>query len=252
MLVLSRGTQDKVVFPSLGVSVEVLRIANKRVRLGITAPNNVKVIRDELVGSDTDLAQLLANALPMDDKVRERLAAANKLLMQASESLVLDDTASAMSLLGSVLREFDTIDSYCSSKSMESEKPLLEKVSKRALLVDDNDNERELLAGYLRMSGFDVCEADDGLRALYRLSEKNSPDIVLLDMNMPGMDGQSTLSHIRENAAYAKLPVVAVSGSDPLDVGVVVGPKGVDAWYRKPVNPKLLLKQITDLIGPAA
>ena len=244
MLVLSRGTQDKVLFPKLGITVEVLRIANKRVRLGITAPKNVKVVRDELLANLFEEAEGEEKER-LEGEILNRVNVANQLLQQAKEQLEQDQIAEAFQSLSMALRSFDELENHTETVEVDEEAS----GARRALLVDDDDNERELLAGYLRLTGFDVSEADDGLRALYRLSETTSPDVILLDMNMPGMDGQSTLARIRADKKHSNLPVIAVSGSDPEDVGVTVGPGGVDCWYRKPVNPKRLVDQITELIS---
>ena len=84
----------------------------------------------------------------------------------------------------------------------------------RALVVEDDDNERELLAGCLRVSGFDVETAADGLQAMVRLTEK-APDVVLLDIHMPRFDGRKTISAIRNNPDYRGLKLFAVSGTRP-------------------------------------
>lgn len=246
MLVLSRGTQDKVLFPKLGITVEVLRIANKRVRLGITAPRDVKVVRDELMANLFEEATREQRE-QFEQDLLTHVTDANRLLLQAREHLESDNLSEAMSMLSQALQSYDFIEQKAKRKDEDIE-AAAKAALHRALLVDDDDNERELLAGYLRLTGFDVSEADDGLRALYRLSQATPPDVILLDMNMPGMDGQATLERIRANERHQNLPVIAVSGSDPEDVGVAVGPGGVDVWYRKPVNPKRLVEQIGELM----
>ncbi len=246
MLVLSRGAQDKVLFPKLGISVEILRIANKRVRLGITAPKDVKVVREELLASLFS-AESVNISEQVEHELMTKVSSANQLLHLATKQLESDNVADAMRTLSEALRHFDQIEN-----ANEPVQPAKSDSSlRRALLVDDDNNERELLAGYLRLTGFEVTEADDGLRALYRLSERVAPDVVLLDMNMPGMDGHSTLQRIRESGIHSRIPVIAVSGSNPEDVGVEIGPLGVDRWYRKPVNPQKLVEQITELLGSA-
>jgi DNA-binding response OmpR family regulator len=112
-------------------------------------------------------------------------------------------------------------------------------------VVEDDANESELLAAFLRLSGFDVDTASDGCDALDYLScGRRRPDVVLLDMQMPRCDGASTISAIRENPAYSGLRVIAVSGRVPADMGVTVGPSGVDKWFRKPLNPQTLVSEL--------
>ena len=114
-----------------------------------------------------------------------------------------------------------------------------------ALVVEDDDNERELLAGCLRVSGFDVDTAADGLQAMVRLTEK-APDVVLLDMRMPRFDGRRTISAIRSNPEYRDLKLFAVSGTRPEEMNITVGPTGVNRWFQKPLNPKALIDALRD------
>jgi CheY-like chemotaxis protein len=102
-----------------------------------------------------------------------------------------------------------------------------------------------LLAGYLRVSGFDVDTAADGLQAMVRLTE-HAPDVVLLDMRMPRFDGRKTISAIRNNPDYRDVKLFAVSGMRPEEMNVTLGPGGVDRWFTKPVDPKGLLEALRD------
>ncbi len=111
----------------------------------------------------------------------------------------------------------------------------------RALLVEDDANERELLASLLRMHGFDVDTANDGDEALSYLSSHRRPDVVLLDMLMPNCDGPTTVSTIRSDPSFEGLKVFAVSGTRPNHFGVPEGPTGCDRWFPKPVDPAQLI-----------
>jgi CheY-like chemotaxis protein len=124
---------------------------------------------------------------------------------------------------------------------------------RRALIVDDDANESELLAGYLRLTGFEVRTAMDGMQAMVRLAEGKQPDIVLLDMQMPRLDGGKTVSAIRQDPSYRSLRIFAVTGSDSARKDVPIGPTGVNRWFTKPVNPQLLVEAINqDIAGGAS
>src|SRR5690606_25779118 len=114
-----------------------------------------------------------------------------------------------------------------------------------ALIVDDNENENALLAGFLRQFGFRVAIAMDGQAAL-RLIEQSAklPDIVLLDMNMPGLNGRGTIEAIRHNPKTRNLRVFAVSGEAQETCDVPVGSNGVDRWFRKPIRPDQLVQEM--------
>jgi CheY-like chemotaxis protein len=90
-----------------------------------------------------------------------------------------------------------------------------------------------------------VETAADGLQAMVRLTEK-APDVVLLDIRMPRFDGSKTISAIRSNPDYRGMKVFAVSGTRPEEMNISLGPNGVDRWFYKPVNPKVLLDALRD------
>jgi twitching motility two-component system response regulator PilH len=88
-------------------------------------------------------------------------------------------------------------------------------VRPRVLVVDDEDLVRLVLLRTLRLSGFDVFEASDGIEALARLP-KVAPDIVLTDLNMPRCNGEQLCLEIKRHPATAGIPVVIMTGG-PLD-----------------------------------
>jgi DNA-binding response OmpR family regulator len=85
----------------------------------------------------------------------------------------------------------------------------------RVLVVDDEPEVRQLLEEFLTVKGYDVAVAEDGAQALEAV-ERFHPQVVLLDMTMPGMDGQETLR--RMVSAYPTLPVIMVTAN--VDVGL--------------------------------
>lgn len=245
MLVLSRGANEEIHFPKLGISVKVVRIDGKRVRLGIDAPREIEVLRGELT-PNTDRSAQSEAAKHADHQLRNRLNTARLSLELAALQIERGMNEPALDTLSRSLREFDSIDHDLQMASAPHAQPAQPETPPhpRALLVEDNDNERKLLAGYLSLSGFDVDTAGDGLGALVQLSRCDPPSVVLLDMNMPKLDGRSTLDRIRGQETLRKTRVIAVSGMRPEDAGVEVGPQGVDYWFQKPVDPKAIVAEI--------
>jgi carbon storage regulator CsrA len=241
MLVLSRGASEEIHFPKLGISVKVVRVEGKRVRLGIDAPRDIEVLRGELMAMGSPQAPRSVTGVS-EHRLRNRLNTARLSLELAAKHIENGMHDSAMDELSRSLHEFDSIeaDLHDGASPKQSPQPTLP----RALLVEDDDNERELLAGYLSLSGFEVDTAGDGLGALVQLSRCQPPSVVLLDMNLPKLDGRSTLHRIRGQESLKKTRVIAVSGMRPDEIGVEVGPKGVDYWFQKPVDPKALVAEI--------
>lgn len=278
MLVLSRGRNDKVVFPTLGVSVEILRVAGNKVRLGIEAPHEVPVHRHEvserIAAQETSAAGVSDashNAIikmpgvaaggsfaaatepllrEMNHAIRNRLNAAALGLHLLHRKLETDDLSDAEATIFKIFNELKAIEEQMEGPVPRKpptgvKDPSYSGPLHRALVVEDNDNERELLAGYLRVSGFDVDTAADGLQAMVRLTE-HAPDVVLLDMRMPRFDGRKTITAIRNNPDYRDVKLFAVSGMRPEEMNVTLGPGGVDRWFTKPVDPKGLLEALRD------
>jgi carbon storage regulator CsrA len=254
MLVLSRGHNDKVVFPTLGISVEILRVAGNKVRLGIEAPEEIPVHRHEVhermqakgeaeailkfpAGRPSYIAQL-------NHDTRNRLNAAAIGLHLLHRKLEVGDLEDAESTIFTIFNELKGIETLLEGPAARNDGSDAE-VLRRALVVEDDDNERELLAGYLRVSGFDVDTAADGLQAMIRLTEQ-PPDVVLLDMRMPRFDGSKTVTAIRSNPDYRGLKLFAVSGLGPEEMNVTLGPNGVDRWFSKPLDPKKLVDALRD------
>lgn len=273
MLVLSRREQESIVFPKLGIRIEVTRIRGKAISLGIEAPDAVRVLRGEIAtpedlmveAASTDPANAEAGGaghVPRDPQARERehelrnrintLTIALHLLRKKAmrEDGLVDDQ-----LLSGAIDELALIEETLQDPSSA---PDLDEVSKKAtlpmaLIVDDNENENALMAGFLRQFGFRVTVALNGEAALKLLSQATQlPDIVLLDMNMPGLDGRGTIEAIRQDPKTRQMRVFAVSGEDRQNCDVPIGSNGVDRWFQKPIRPDFLVQEMTTGIRAAA
>ena len=248
MLVLSRGRNDKVVFPTLGISVEILRVAGNKVRLGIDAPREIPVHRHELsermeADSHGETVKFPtpreSAAKRLNHAMRNRLHAAALGLHLLHENIETGDMSDAESTIFNIFNELKAIENEIEQPAPIKPVPQAE-AHRRALVVDDDDTVRELLAGYLRVNGFDVDTAADGLQAMVRLTE-HAPDVVLLDILMPRFDGRKTINAIRSNPNYRGLKLFAVSGTKPEDTDITLGPNGVDRWFTKPLNLMVLV-----------
>jgi CheY-like chemotaxis protein len=109
------------------------------------------------------------------------------------------------------------------------------------LLVDDDRDVRELHSLLLRLSGYVVFEACDGVEAL-ALLRRVRPHVILLDLQMPNMDGRQFLERLRSRPDRADVPVCVVSGQ-PLDETI-----RVDAFLRKPFVEPALLEMVERLV----
>ena len=120
----------------------------------------------------------------------------------------------------------------------------------RLLLVEDNEATREGLAALLRGEGYQVVTAVEGKQALDRLLSGPRPDLILLDLSMPVMDGWEFRARQRQSPALASIPVVLLSGEG--DLPRIAASLGVAGHCPKPVRPDGLLRAIRDLGGGRA
>ena len=120
-----------------------------------------------------------------------------------------------------------------------------------ALLVDDDARLGALVAEYLGKHEIDVATAGDGPRGLVAL-RKSRPDVVLLDLMLPGMDGLDVCRKIRATAEWSGLPVIMLTAKGE-DVDKVVGLEvGADDYLAKPFNPRELLARIRAVLRRAS
>lgn len=118
-----------------------------------------------------------------------------------------------------------------------------EKMSKRILIIDDEENIRRVLRLTLEAAGYEACEASDGVRGLELYGDGNAWDAVLLDQKMPGMDGLETLRHIKERNAGAR--VVMATAFASIELAVDAMKLGATDFVRKPMTPEVLRHALT-------
>jgi CheY-like chemotaxis protein len=116
----------------------------------------------------------------------------------------------------------------------------------KALIAEDNPVNRELLRELLESRGCTVFEACDGRQAL-DLMEHTRPDIILLDLGMPVLDGFATVSRIRADRRFAELPVVAVTANAMRGDREKILTSGFDGYVSKPINAGLLSEELDRL-----
>ena len=120
----------------------------------------------------------------------------------------------------------------------------------RVLLVDDYPDAREMYSEYLQFSGFDVIEAANGQEALQRASDA-SPDIILMDLSLPVMDGWEATRRLKADPHTADIPVVALTGHALQGISEGARQAGCDAFVTKPCLPEDLVLEIRKVLVDA-
>jgi DNA-binding response OmpR family regulator len=111
-------------------------------------------------------------------------------------------------------------------------------MSKRILIIDDEENIRRVTRLTLQAAGFEVSEASDGERGLQAFGDGANWDAVLLDQRMPGMDGLETLSQIKQRDANAR--VIMATAYASIELAVDAMKLGATDFVRKPMTPEIL------------
>ncbi len=247
MLVLSRGPNDRIVFPALGISIEVLKVSGARTSLGVSAPKDIRVVRHELLEEQAiETADATSPEVIARHELRNQINRATLKLQLAAKFFAAGHVDEGLANMSAGMAELSLINEGSSVKQKAAGEMSLAEAKAtftvdkpnagRVLLVDDDANERSLMASYLTRCGLEVDQASDGLKAMYALTKKTPPDVILMDMNMPNLDGPSTVHRIRKCSVHPNVPVFAVTGQSIEETGLTIGVDGVTAYFQKPVQ----------------
>jgi two-component system cell cycle response regulator DivK len=122
---------------------------------------------------------------------------------------------------------------------------------KTILIAEDNPINRELLRELLEIRGYAVAEACDGQEALAMVKHA-LPDLLLLDIGMPLLDGFAVVRKLRENPRFASLPVVAVTAYAMQGDREKIMNSGFDGYLSKPVDSRSLYQELDRLLALSA
>jgi len=121
----------------------------------------------------------------------------------------------------------------------------------RILVVEDNPLNLKLARDVLTFANYDVIEAQSGEDAL-RVAQETPPDLVLMDLQLPGIDGTETLRRLRESALGPEVPVVAVTALAMAEDKERAARAGFDGYIEKPISSRALPGQIEAFLNGRA
>jgi len=116
----------------------------------------------------------------------------------------------------------------------------------KILAVDDSQVMRDMVAAILRNEGFQVDVADDGLTAL-EYAKSNHADLIVLDVNMPGMSGISLIPKLRRLSDYENTPILMLTTETDEYKKKKARSMGASGWLAKPFDPDTLVKAVNTL-----
>jgi two-component system cell cycle response regulator DivK len=120
-------------------------------------------------------------------------------------------------------------------------------MSRRILVIEDQEDNRRIVRDLLTGAGYELIEAATGEEGV-ALAETQRPDLILMDIQLPGLDGYEATRRIKGNAALRHIPIIAVtsyalSGDDAKALAA-----GCDAYVTKPFSPRALLAKIREYL----
>ena len=120
-------------------------------------------------------------------------------------------------------------------------------MSKRILVVEDQEDNRRILRDLLTSTGYEVIEAVTGDEGV-TMAETQRPDLILMDIQLPDLDGYEATRRIKANSALRHIPIVAVTSYALSGDDVKAQEAGCDAYVTKPFSPRALLAKIREYL----
>jgi two-component system, cell cycle response regulator DivK len=120
-------------------------------------------------------------------------------------------------------------------------------MSKRILVIEDQEDNRQIVRDLVTASGYELIEATTGEEGL-EVAARERPDLILMDIQLPGIDGYEVTRRIKADPKLRKIPIIAVtsyalSGDDKKAFAA-----GCDSYVTKPYSPRLLLAKIREYL----
>lgn len=119
--------------------------------------------------------------------------------------------------------------------------------AKQILVVEDDDDMRELMRRTLERRGYSVATASDGIEG-YDLALKVRPDLIITDIHMPAADGAHLVRRVRDTPELMLMPIIVTTGYGTGSATLTLS-QGADAYEPKPVDPESLLRSVERLLS---
>jgi two-component system cell cycle response regulator DivK len=121
-------------------------------------------------------------------------------------------------------------------------------MKKRILVVEDQEDNRQILRDLLANAGYDMIEAEDGEAALVQASSQH-PDLILMDIQLPLLDGYEATRRIKADPATQAIPIIVVTSYALSGDEEKARAAGCDAYVAKPYSPRALLAKIREYVA---
>ena len=120
-------------------------------------------------------------------------------------------------------------------------------MNKRILVVEDHEENRRIMRDLLTSAGYEMIEAVSGEEGV-TLAETHRPDLILMDIQLPGLDGYEATRRIKANPSLSRIPIIAVTSYALSGDDVKAREAGCDGYVTKPFSPRALLAKIREYV----
>ena len=120
-------------------------------------------------------------------------------------------------------------------------------MTKRILIVEDTEDNRQIIRDLMTSAGYELIEAVDGIEGV-AAAEREKPDLILMDIQLPGIDGYEATRRIRAIPAIAKVPIIAVTSYALSGDEAKTREAGCDGYVAKPFSPRQLLAKVREFL----
>ena len=120
-------------------------------------------------------------------------------------------------------------------------------MSRRILVIEDHEDNRRILRDLLTPAGYELIEAVTGEEGV-AMAETHRPDLILMDIQLPGLDGYEATRRIKGNPALRQIPIIAVTSYALSGDDVKAREAGCDAYVTKPYSPRALLAKVREYL----
>ena len=246
MLVLTRRSNERLSFPQVGITVHFIRVQAGHVKIGVDAPRDIAIVRDEI--ADEQAAEAFVRRqflrLPRDVRreIRDQLHEVRNGTQLYRELLTAGMLSEAKETFANLQAALNRLEDNEVLRHPDQDR--LPSVPGAVVLIDDEANERELLSGFLRLRGHHVASFSKASEALQYLAKSDRPWFVLVNVQMRDGQGPATIRQIRAADRHSDVEVFALGCASPQEYELETGSRGVSRWFPKPLNPRLLIEAL--------
>ena len=246
MLVLTRRSNERLSFPQVGITVHFIRVQAGHVKVGVDAPRDIAIVRDEIADDQAAEVFVRKQFLRLPGEVRREIRdqlhevrGGTQLYRELIEAGMTNEAEETFANLQAALQRIEDNEVL-----QHPEHHRLPSVPGAVVLVDDEANERELLSGFLRMRGHHVASFSKASEALQYLAKSDRPWFVLVNLQMADGQGPATVREIRANDRHCDVKVFAIGCTSPQEYELEIGDRGVNRSFPKPLNPRVLIEAL--------